>query len=61
LSELGLEEIEIIIKYFKNFKAPKEDEINPELSLKLVKKDLVTEIYLLIIKEVWKNECMTKD
>jgi len=53
------EEIDLIIKGFKNFKAPGEDEINPEL-LKLAGKDLKTELYLLI-KDVWKNECMPKD
>lgn len=57
--ELGLEEIELIIKDFKIFKALGEDEINPEL-LKLAGKDLETEFYLLI-KDVWKKECMPMD
>jgi len=39
LIEPGPEEIELIIKDFKNFKAPGEDEINPE-QLKLAGKDL---------------------
>jgi len=49
----GLEEIEVIIKHFKNFKASGEDKINLEL-LKLAGKDLETELYLLI-KDKWEK------
>ncbi|KAF0766585.1 craniofacial development protein 2-like [Aphis craccivora] len=59
LAEPDPEEINLIIKGLKNFKAPGEDEINPEL-LKMAGKDLKTELYLLM-KDVWKNECMPKD
>lgn len=55
-----LEEIELIIKDLKNFKAPGEDKINPEL-LKLAGKDLATEIYLLVEDILWNKECMPKD
>lgn len=47
LAEPDPEEIALITKGFKNFKAPGKDEINPEL-LKLTGKDLKTELYLLI-------------
>lgn len=59
LNELGLEKIKLIVKDFKNFKASGEDEINPEL-LKLAGKDFLTELYLLV-KNVWENECMSRD
>lgn len=59
LMKPGLKEVELIIKHFKNFNALGEDAINPEL-LKLTRKDLVIEIYLLV-KYVWDNVCMPKD
>jgi len=58
--EPGMQEIELIIKYFNNFKTPGEDEIKPEL-LKLVRKKSSDRIVSIKKKDLWEKGYMSKD